>query len=98
MLCISQVMAGTLCQIFVGYNPELMAMTLHGFRLFALNYVMSGINVYSSAFFHSAVQRKDFGSAFFHAGLSAERRYGSAPAADSGNRWHMWVGVVLGKV
>ena len=51
MLCISQVMAGTLCQIFVGYNPELMAMTLHGFRLFALNYVMSGINVYSSAFF-----------------------------------------------
>lgn len=51
MLCISQMMAGTLCQIFVGYNPELMAMTLHGFRLFALNYVMSGINVYSSAFF-----------------------------------------------
>lgn len=51
MLCISQLMARILCQIFVGYNPELMSLTLHGFRLFALNYIISGINVYSSAFF-----------------------------------------------
>lgn len=51
MLFISQLMARSLCRIFVGYNPDLMAMTLHGFRLFALNYIISGINVYSSAFF-----------------------------------------------
>ena len=35
----------------MGYNRDLLDMTVHGFRLFALNYVICGINVFSSSFF-----------------------------------------------
>lgn len=35
----------------VGYNAELLEMTVHGFRLFALCYLFCGINIYASSFF-----------------------------------------------
>ena len=36
---------------FVGYHPELLEMTVQGFRLFALGYLFCGINIYASSFF-----------------------------------------------
>lgn len=37
--------------IFAGYDPELFAMTCHGFRLYALAFMMMGVNIWGSAFF-----------------------------------------------
>ena len=44
-------MSYPLSAAFVGYNPELLEMTVHGFRLFALSYLFCGVNIYASAFF-----------------------------------------------
>lgn len=43
--------SGPLSSIFVGYDPALYEMTVHGFRLFSLSFLLSGFNVFSSAFF-----------------------------------------------
>lgn len=51
MVVIAELLSKPLSAIFVGYNGELMKMTVHGFRLFALNYLICGVNVYASAFF-----------------------------------------------
>lgn len=51
MLVASELLSASLSKIFVGYNEALYQVTVHGFRLFALNYIFCGINVYSSAFF-----------------------------------------------
>lgn len=51
MVIIAELLSKPLSAIFVGYNGELMKMTVHGFRLFALNYLICGVNVYASAFF-----------------------------------------------
>ena len=51
MVVISEVLSYPLALAFVGYSPELMDMTVHGFRLFALCYIFCGLNIYSSAFF-----------------------------------------------
>lgn len=40
-----------LSRIFVGYDAALLEMTVHGFRLFALSFLIAGFNVFSSAFF-----------------------------------------------
>ena len=44
-------LSSVLAQIFVGYDAELMAMTSHGFRLYALAFLINGFNIYGSAFF-----------------------------------------------
>ena len=36
MFAASQLLAGPLVGVFVGYDPELAAMTLHGFRIYAV--------------------------------------------------------------
>ena len=43
--------AGPLSRIFVGYDKELWELTCHGFRLYALSYLVSGVNIFGSAFF-----------------------------------------------
>ena len=40
-----------LAKIFVGYDPELYAMTARGFRLYAVSYLLAGFNIYGSSFF-----------------------------------------------
>ena len=37
--------------IFVGYDAELLALTSHAFRVYALNFFLMGFNVYGSSFF-----------------------------------------------
>ncbi len=50
---LSQVLAQPLATLFVGYDDELFKLTLHGFRLYSLSYLVCGFNIYSSSFFTS---------------------------------------------
>lgn len=51
MFIASQALAPVLVNIFVGYDPALAAMTLHGFRIYAIAFLVCGFNIYGSAFF-----------------------------------------------
>lgn len=51
MVLLSELLSRPLARAFVGYHPELLEMTVHGFRLFALNYLFCGVTIYSSSFF-----------------------------------------------
>lgn len=44
-------LAEPLSRIFVGYDQALLAMTAHGFRLYALSFLTMGLNIFGSAFF-----------------------------------------------
>ena len=44
-------LSGALSKIFVGYDRELYAMTVRGFRLYAVSYLLCGFNIYGSSFF-----------------------------------------------
>lgn len=47
----AELFSGPLTQLFVGYDPKLFAMTLQGFRIYSLAYLISGLNLYASSFF-----------------------------------------------
>ena len=47
----AEILSSVLAGIFVGYNKELHAMTNNAICLFALSYIISGINIFASAFF-----------------------------------------------
>lgn len=51
LVCLAQIMASPLANLFAGYDPELCAMTSHGFRLFSRAFLLSGLNIFGSAFF-----------------------------------------------
>ena len=51
MLTASELLASPLCEIFVGYDRELFDLTSHGFRIYALSFLICGFNVFASAFF-----------------------------------------------
>ena len=51
MLGFSEVMAGPLSRIFVGYDRELYEMTVHGFRIFSFQFLFAGISIFASSFF-----------------------------------------------
>lgn len=48
---LAEVLSGPLVGIFVSYDAGLFEMTRHGFRLYALAFLMMGVNVWGSAFF-----------------------------------------------
>ena len=47
----AMVLATPLARIFVGYDPELLEMTCHGFRVYAVSYLFMGLNMFGSSFF-----------------------------------------------
>ena len=47
----SEILARPLSMIFVSYNQELLEMTVRGFRIYAISFIICGFNIYSSAFF-----------------------------------------------
>ncbi len=47
----AELFAGKVVGIFAGYDPELYAMTVHGFRIYALAFIVMGLNVWASSFF-----------------------------------------------
>lgn len=51
MMALSWVLAGPLAQIFVGYDPELAAMTRYAFRIFSFSFLLAGFNIFVSSFF-----------------------------------------------
>ena len=51
MLGFSEVMAEPLSRIFVGYDPALYEMTVHGFRIFSFQFLFAGVSIFASSFF-----------------------------------------------
>lgn len=51
MFILAQLLAIPLAQLFVGYDAELMSLTLRGFRFFAFSFLFSGLAIYGSSFF-----------------------------------------------
>lgn len=51
MLAASQLLALPLARFFVGYDAQLLAMTVSGFRIFAITFLLMGFAIYGSSFF-----------------------------------------------
>jgi len=51
MVAAAELSALPLAKIFVGYDAELMALTVSGFRVFALSFAFMGFAIFSSGFF-----------------------------------------------
>lgn len=51
MTAASEALSYPLCKLFIGYDAELMAMTLNGFRICVLSFVVGGYGLFCSAFF-----------------------------------------------
>ena len=51
MAVVAQVLNGTLVGIFVGYDSGLNALTMSGFRIYALAYIFMEFSIFGSSFF-----------------------------------------------
>jgi MATE efflux family protein len=51
LLTASQILAGPLVKIFANYDQELLEMTTWGFRIYAIAFLVRGMNVWGSSFF-----------------------------------------------
>lgn len=51
MIGAAEALAYPLAKIFVGYDAELMKLTVHGFRIFSLSFMFMGYAIFSSGFF-----------------------------------------------
>lgn len=51
MFILSELLSGVLSDIFVGYNAELYMLTVRGFRIYSVSFLIMGFNVFGSAFF-----------------------------------------------
>lgn len=51
MTAVALLLAAPLCKAFVGYDRELYEITLHGFFIYSLSYVIAGYNILGSSFF-----------------------------------------------
>ncbi len=51
MVILAEALSVPLPKIFVGYDPELMALTVSGFRIFALAFFFMGFAIFASGFF-----------------------------------------------
>lgn len=51
MLFLGEVLARPLAHIFVGYDEELMAVTLHAFRIYSFTFLLCGVPIFGSSFF-----------------------------------------------
>ncbi len=51
MFILAQLLARPISTIFVGYDEELLELTVHAFRLFLFAFILAGGNIFASAFF-----------------------------------------------
>ncbi|MDO4285497.1 MAG: MATE family efflux transporter [Eubacteriales bacterium] len=51
MTVLAEVFARPLVAVFISDKPELITLTTHAFRLYSISYLLSGINIFASAFF-----------------------------------------------
>ncbi|MCI8631124.1 MAG: MATE family efflux transporter, partial [Firmicutes bacterium] len=51
LMIVSILAARVLASIFVGYDPSLCDMTVHGMRIYSISFILAGINIFGSSFF-----------------------------------------------
>ena len=51
MFLISEILSMPLAAVFVGYDPLLLEMTVHAFRIYSVSFLFAGIAIFGSAFF-----------------------------------------------
>lgn len=51
MTVAAEILSKPLASIFVSYDAELLAMTTNAIRIYAISYIISGINIFASSFF-----------------------------------------------
>ena len=51
MTAAGELLAEPLAKSFVGYDQDLLEMTIRGFRIYTLSFLLCGFNIYSSSFF-----------------------------------------------
>lgn len=51
MVVAAELLAGPLAHIFVGYDAELMQLTISGFRIFSISFLFMGFAIFGSGFF-----------------------------------------------
>lgn len=51
MLFLAEGLAQPLARLFVGYDAELLALTLRGFRIFSFSFLFAGFSIFGSSFF-----------------------------------------------
>lgn len=51
MTVLAELLAQPLTKIFVGYDAELVALTVRGFMIYSISFLFSGVNIFGSAFF-----------------------------------------------
>ena len=51
MLALAELLAYPLTKIFVGYDTELLNLTLSGFRIFSFSFLFAGMSIFGSSFF-----------------------------------------------
>ncbi|MBQ7369558.1 MAG: MATE family efflux transporter [Clostridia bacterium] len=51
MATLAFALSNTLAQIFVSYDQALFDLTAHGFRIYAISFLICGINIFASSFF-----------------------------------------------
>ena len=51
MFVVAKFMASPLAKIYVGYDAELLEMTVHAFEIYAFSFLFAGIAIFGSAFF-----------------------------------------------
>lgn len=87
MVTVSEIVSHPLSSVFVGYDKELLDMTVHGFRV-AVGYLFSGINIFMPLLLRLCVT--DLISAFlsFYKN-SAFQRNGYITSNASGTGWNM---------
>lgn len=51
MFVMAEFMSTPLAKIYVGYDDELLSMTVHAFKIYAFSFVFAGVAIFGSAFF-----------------------------------------------
>lgn len=51
MFAAAELLAKPLSIVFVGYDPDLLAMTAHAFLIYSFSFLLSGFSIYGSSFF-----------------------------------------------
>ena len=51
MTLVSELSAGPAARLFVGYDPDLSALTKHAIRLYMISFFIAGVNLFTSAWF-----------------------------------------------
>ena len=95
MFAASQLLAAPLVSVFVGYDPELAAMTLHGFRIYAVAFLVCRVQHIRLGVLHGAQQRQGIGAHQLHAHARVRNVHGHAAAHRVGASTGVWSAIIV---